>query len=233
MAPREDVDDDEGLPVVPGELLGRVEDVLAGEGAYVDAEGFVRACVVGLVRRTALSAQDGRTQTSSVSVQAAEHSRHSLMPRVGEIVVCKVVRINPRVANVEIMCTAGGSLVLQEACSGLIRKEDVRQFDRDSVEMFKSMRPGDVVNARVLSLGDSRSYVLSTAENELGVILARSVSGAIMIPLTFEEVCANVPPVHAFYFVPRLHLRLTPSMLPVPIVRVPDAVSKNHVHRVP
>ena len=130
---------------------------------------------------------DGRTQTATVCVDAGASVRASLMPNVGEIVVCKVVRINPRVANVEIMCTAGGSVVLHEPCAGIIRKEDIRQFDRDAVEMFKSVRPGDVINARVLSLGDSRSYVLSTAENELGVILARSVSGAIMVPLTFEE----------------------------------------------
>lgn len=172
---------------MPGELIGGADGTVAGPGTYVDDKGCVRACVVGVVRRTALPAEDGEAQTSSVSVDAGAHARPSLMPQVGEVVVCKVVRITPRVANVEIICTAGGSVVLQESCSGLIRKEDVRQFDRDSVEMFKSVRPGDVVYARVLSLGDSRSYVLTCAENDLGVVFARSVSGAIMVPLSFEE----------------------------------------------
>lgn len=35
--------------------------------------------------------------------------------------------------------------------------------------MYKSFRPGDIVRARVISLGDARQYYLSTAENELGV----------------------------------------------------------------
>jgi exosome complex component CSL4 len=137
------------------------------------------------VRRAPVAGDDGRQ--FCLSVDAPGRVRPPLMPAVSEIVLCKVVRITPRVANLEIMCTAGGAVVLQEACSGIIRKEDIRQFDKDSVQMFKCMRPGDVVKARVLSLGDSRSYYLSTAETELGVILARSSAGATMVPLTFEE----------------------------------------------
>ena len=45
--------------------------------------------------------------------------------------------------------------------------------------MAECFRPGDVVRAEVLSLGDARSYYLSTAEPELGVVRARCVhSGA-------------------------------------------------------
>ncbi|KAJ1630996.1 hypothetical protein T492DRAFT_998882 [Pavlovales sp. CCMP2436] len=170
----------DGSRVVPGDCLGQSPAVAAGPGTYVDNGGSVRACVVGVVRH---AGGGGPT----VSVDAGGRAQTSLLPKVGDIVSCKVVRINPRVANVDITCTAGGSVVLQETCSGIIRKEDVRQFDQDSVEMFKCMRPGDVINARVLSLGDSRSYYLSTAENELGVILAKSVSGATMVPLSHEE----------------------------------------------
>lgn len=175
---------DEGERVVPGDRIADSRDSVPGPGTYVDADGAVCACVVGTVRR---APSGGDARQSVVSVELRGSVRAPLMPEVGEIIVCKVVRINPRVANVDIVCTAGGAVVLQESCSGIIRKEDVREFDKDSVEMFKSMRPGDVVNARVLSLGDSRSYYLSTAENELGVILAKGISGATMVPLTFQE----------------------------------------------
>lgn len=178
---------DEGEHVIPGDRIADSRDAIPGPGTYVDADGALCACVVGTVRRTPAPSGDGDARRSTVSVELRGSVRASLMPEVGEIVVCKVVRINPRVANVDIVCTAGGAVVLQETCSGIIRKEDVREFDKDSVEMFKSMRPGDVINARVLSLGDSRSYYLSTAENELGVILAKGISGATMVPLTFQE----------------------------------------------
>lgn len=45
------------------------------------------------------------------------------------------------------------------------------------VKIEASFRPGDVVRAEVLSLGDARSYHLTTAKNELGVVYAKSVAG--------------------------------------------------------
>ena len=44
--------------------------------------------------------------------------------------------------------------------------------------MYKCFRPGDVVLAEVISLGDARTYYLSVARNDLGVIYATSVAGA-------------------------------------------------------
>src|SRR5690606_3837398 len=44
-------------------------------------------------------------------------------------------------------------------------------------QVYRSFRPGDVVMAEVISLGDARSYYLSTARNELGVIFAESEAG--------------------------------------------------------
>ena len=54
------------------------------------------------------------------------------------------------------------------------------------MEIYKSFRPGDIVRAVVISLGTSRSYYLSTAKNDLGVIFARSVAGATMVPISWE-----------------------------------------------
>ena len=60
--------------------------------------------------------------------------------------------------------------------------------------MHLSFRPGDVIRARVSqgveSGGTSRdaSVLLSTAEEELGVIFARSQhTGALMVPRSYAE----------------------------------------------
>lgn len=58
-----------------------------------------------------------------------------------------------------------------------IRTQDVRAVEKDKVKIYNSFRPGDIVRAEVISLGDARSYYLSTAKNELGVIFATSVAG--------------------------------------------------------
>ena len=59
------------------------------------------------------------------------------------------------------------------------RLQDVRATEVDKLDIYDCFRPGDVIKAEVLSLGDARSYYLSTAKNELGVVYAKSAtSGA-------------------------------------------------------
>ncbi len=41
--------------------------------------------------------------------------------------------------------------------------------------------------AEIISLGDSRSYYMSTAKNELGVVLAHSAAGVAMTPVSWQE----------------------------------------------
>jgi exosome complex component CSL4 len=63
----------------------------------------------------------------------------------------------------------------------MTRTQDVRAAEKDKVKIYNSFRPGDIIKAEVISLGDSRSYFLSTAKNELGVIFATSVAGNVGI----------------------------------------------------
>ncbi|CAB1344352.1 unnamed protein product, partial [Coregonus sp. 'balchen'] len=83
-------------------------------------------------------------------ISVVRETEAQLLPDVGAIVTCKVTSINPRFAKVHILY----------------------------VETYKSFRPGDIVLAKVISLGDVQSnYLLTTAENELGVVVAHSEAG--------------------------------------------------------
>uniref|UniRef100_A0A4W6CJG5 Phosphoglycerate mutase 1b n=1 Tax=Lates calcarifer TaxID=8187 RepID=A0A4W6CJG5_LATCA len=98
----------------------------------------------------------------------------------------QVTSINPRFAKVHILYV--GSTPLKDRFRGTIRKEDVRATEKDKVETYKSFRPGDIVLAKVISLGDVQSnYLLTTAENELGVVVAHSEAGAQMVPISWCE----------------------------------------------
>uniref|UniRef100_A0A8D0EIB8 Exosome component 1 n=1 Tax=Strix occidentalis caurina TaxID=311401 RepID=A0A8D0EIB8_STROC len=85
-----------------------------------------------------------------------------------------VCSINSRFAKVHILYV--GSTPLKSTFRGTIR-----------------FRPGDIVLAKVvsfplISLGDAQSnYLLSTAENELGVVVARSEAGVHMVPISWCE----------------------------------------------
>jgi exosome complex component CSL4 len=104
---------------------------------------------------------------------------------VGDVVTARVVRINPRLASLDVLCV--GARPVAQRYSGVVRAQDVRATEVDSVRMQHCFRPGDVVRAEVVSLGDARSYFLSTARNDLGVVYARSVAGAPMAPLSWQE----------------------------------------------
>lgn len=74
-----------------------------------------------------------------------------------------------------------------EGFGGIIRVQDVRATERDKVKILTSFKPGDIVRASVISLGDGTNYYLTTASNELGVIFARSASGHLMYPVDWQS----------------------------------------------
>ncbi|KAL2170931.1 hypothetical protein VTG60DRAFT_4193 [Thermothelomyces hinnuleus] len=111
--------------------------------------------------------------------------KREVLPEVGNVVLCRVLRITPRQAVVAILVC--GDTVLDAEWQGLIRVQDVRATEKDRVKIYESFRPGDIVRAEVISLGDQTNYYLSTAKNELGVVLAVSEAGNTMQPVSWKE----------------------------------------------
>lgn len=58
--------------------------------------------------------------------------------------------------------------------------------------MYDCFRPGDIVRCEVLSLGDARSYYLTTARNELGVVYSKGSAGAAAGGWKGTHVCMRV-----------------------------------------
>ena len=160
------------MVVTPGEVLEGA--TAAGEGAHVWG-GKVIASVTG------------RLELDESGVARVVHRKPPpALPAVGDIVTCRVTRINPRMATVDILCV--GNVALRDKCVGLIRREDVRPIGLEPVDVYRSYRPGDIVLAKVLSLGDARAYYLGSSEPELGVAIARSAEGVRMRPVSWCEV---------------------------------------------
>ena len=167
----------DGDVVIPGDPLGQSAACIPGGGTYT-RHGRVFSTRAGRVK-----IDSSHNPLPLISV----HGKKSFegVPTVGSIVVVKVINISERQAKVSILIV--NSKVLQEPLHGVIQKENVRAMEKDTVEVFKSFRPGDIVRARVVSLGESQAYALSTAENELGVVVATSEEGAAMVPVSWCE----------------------------------------------
>lgn len=82
---------------------------------------------------------------------------------------------------------------LGESYKGVIRSQDIRSTDRDKVKVIDSFKPGDIVRAIIISLGDGSNYYLSTARNDLGVIYAKSENGAgdSMFPIDWQHMISS------------------------------------------
>lgn len=177
------VKEEEMVLVTPGEVLGKATEVKAGKGAYMAKHnGLVYASLTGLLR-TQSPPPDSPDQRPTVEVTG--HKAHGPVPEPGSVVVARVMKVMTRMASADIMCV--GAKSVREKFSGIIRQQDVRATEIDKVDMHLSFRPGDIVRALVLSLGDARAYFLSTAKNDLGVVSAESTAGGTMVPISWSE----------------------------------------------
>jgi exosome complex component CSL4 len=164
--------------VFPGQLLGSTKEYEEGPGTYA-RDGQIRASLCG--SQCVLESPAGaRPRLSVISTKAAAGPQGKV-PEIGSIVLGQVTRIQSKAASVAIQIIDG--VPCREPFSGLLRVQDVRSMDRDSVIMHRCFRPGDLVRAQIISLGDSKSWYLSTAENELGVVFATSPAGEALIDL--------------------------------------------------
>ena len=175
--------------VIPGDFLGSVSERKSGHGTYV-RHGKIYSSFCGKViiepSQQESSASLGPSNQQLPLLSVCSHKKQSnTIPDVSLRVICKVMNISERQARVRIIIVEGN--ILQQPLRGVIRKADVRAMEKDSVVMFHSFRPGDLVRARVISLGEGNQYVLSTAENELGVFAAHSESGATLVPVSWCE----------------------------------------------
>eukprot|EP00465_Bigelowiella_longifila_P004616 CAMPEP_0185255460 /NCGR_PEP_ID=MMETSP1359-20130426/4497_1 /TAXON_ID=552665 /ORGANISM="Bigelowiella longifila, Strain CCMP242" /LENGTH=209 /DNA_ID=CAMNT_0027839371 /DNA_START=16 /DNA_END=645 /DNA_ORIENTATION=+ len=164
---------------IPGDRLGELKEIVPGDGTYVLGDA-VYSSIVGF-KRTG-DEREGRVR---IDIIRARERKATVLPGVGDVVTARVTKVNARSAQLEILFTEGK--MLRDTFPGIIRTKDVRAFDIDAVQIYQSYRPGDIVRAEVQSLGDSKSYYLSTAKNNLGVIKADSAAGHAMIPLSWKE----------------------------------------------
>ncbi|KAL7268062.1 exosome 3'-_5 exonuclease subunit ski4 (Csl4) [Rhizina undulata] len=200
---------------IPGQPLANTSTYTPGVGVHV-FEGRICASVVGQVvvfppgSSVAANAATGTPSVAGgvgagvakgtlpvltvqrpIGVQSVREGgdAEGLLPEVGATVLARVTRINPRLATVAIFVI--GETVCEEEFQGVIRVQDVRATEKDKVRIFSSFRPGDIVRAQVISLGDQSNYYLSTASNSLGVVVAHSESGDLLHPLNWRQMASS------------------------------------------
>lgn len=170
--------------VLPGDALGPAPQFSAGAGAYVDADsGQVRASLAGSPR---VDPARGGGGGGALSVSRGGASSSAVVPEVGQLVLARVLRISPLCAHCEVLLCEGKPT---SAFSGVLLREHVTPGGAaDAPPMEDCVRPGDVLQAVVASLGDARSFFLSTAPLHCGVVAAKAeASGLPLRAVDFKE----------------------------------------------
>ncbi|KAH9261153.1 hypothetical protein BASA81_000857 [Batrachochytrium salamandrivorans] len=155
--------------------------VRGGEGTYLSQNGSVISSLLGKV----IVSRNLATGEMLIEVLKSR-KRAEVLPAVGSLVMARVLRVNSKLCDVQILCVQNKP-VRGQGFKGILRKENVRAFEIDQVSMFDCFRIGDLIQCKVAALGGARSYELSTSENELGVVHATcAASGEYMLPASWE-----------------------------------------------
>jgi exosome complex component CSL4 len=187
--------------VLPGQVIGSAATHQAGPGAHV-FDSKIYASIVGTKITTPASDKKSKPIISvprfSSALPSTPFSRNNSLPIVGSVVLCRVTRVQKLQASASILFvdtspptasylsyTASTNEELQFAA--ILRREDTRAYEKDKVVMNEMLRVGDIVRASVISLGDERSYYISTAGNDFGVAVAVSEDGNAMVPVSWKE----------------------------------------------
>lgn len=177
-----------GAIVTPGESVGVADQHNAGHGVY-ELNGALYASAVGRLQAAENKAAEndpkGVKTTLFVACATKSANESPLLPRIGAIVTARVTKVSSRSAHTELLVQDGRPLA--EKFKGTIRQQDVRRTEIDKVDIYRCFAPGDLVRAKLLSLGDRHSYFLTTADNALGVVEALSVAGMPMVPISWQE----------------------------------------------
>ncbi|KAL0633513.1 exosome 3'-_5 exonuclease subunit ski4 (Csl4) [Maublancomyces gigas] len=183
---------------IPGQPLAFATSYTPGTGVHVFNDQIC-ASIVGQPQLSTPASPSRKEKDQEVkqvlsvlrpaSGKSEDVALVNLLPQVGSMVLARVTRINPRQATVEIFVV--GDTVSNDEFQGIIRQQDVRATEKDKVRIFSSFRPGDIVRAQVISLGDQSNYYLSTASNSLGVVVAHSDSGDPLHPLNWRQMASS------------------------------------------
>jgi exosome complex component CSL4 len=195
--------------VLPGDPLGPVANSAPGTGTYVHND-TIFAAIAGTIQTTTSRDPENKAhsiQTLSVALDQSPSDMTSnnesdaiidnykstpRLPSVGTVIYARVTAVQRQQALCSILALQVPATNAVVACEwpfrGILRSQDVRMTEKDRVKMQSSVAVGDVIRAEVVSLGDQGGYYLSTAGNELGVVMAWSKLGNVCVPISWKEV---------------------------------------------
>ncbi|SPJ09631.1 exosome complex component CSL4, putative [Plasmodium sp. DRC-Itaito] len=171
-------DDDDDI-VIPGEFLGSQDKYINGNNTYL-LKHEIRSSILG--KKIINKNNDNKTIISVYNLKPASLS----LPKIGDIVICKIERVSFHMIYCYIL--SSHNTFTKNTLKGFILKSDIHVNQGELGDNFLCFKQGDIIKAKVLSIGQYSSYKLSTVGKELGVIAAFNEKGEILKPVAWNLV---------------------------------------------
>ena len=193
--------------VLPGDcILAHDKNIIASTGTYLK-NGYIYASLAGqleieLIKEESekpVEAASGNMNTSLNESQSTiskrvvrvvrPGSKKVPFPEPGSIVTARVLYIKSNLVKCSIHCVEDHTLKVPYG--GVIRTEDIRDYDKDKIVISRCFSPGDIILARVYAHGEKHEFLLTTAAPELGVVIATNDWGEPMVPIGLNEMLST------------------------------------------
>jgi len=156
--------------VVPGDDISFSDNKLPGQGVFQRGSNLIGSILYGIPQVS---------ENVVLTKGLLGKSSYNAIPSIGSVVIARVLSLAGTHVTCEVVMS--GNQQMLTPFHAVIRREHIRESEIDKIKMEDMFRPGDLVQAVVASLGDSRSLFLSTVSTNHGVIFARSIDGNVMI----------------------------------------------------
>ncbi|KAM3147708.1 hypothetical protein pb186bvf_000036 [Paramecium bursaria] len=158
----------------PGQIVCQKNDFILGQGFRQQGDNIVATICGQLVKNNQL-----------ISIQPENRLADAEL-KSGSIIIGQITNIREDRAFVKILKVDGNKF--RGNLEAVLRKQNIRSHEIDKIEMNKCFIPGDLVQTRLISFGDSQRIYLSTVEDDMGVVFAKNQeSQRLMVPLSWEE----------------------------------------------
>ncbi|KRX07757.1 Nucleic acid-binding, OB-fold [Pseudocohnilembus persalinus] len=173
-----------GKIVQPGDLIGQIApNVEIGDGIYVKNNNMF-ASLYGKIDIDSEKINEGEAK-HTIKIQSSIQNKSPCL-QLGQVVIGKIIRLKEDLCHLKIMMIEDQPI--NSYLEGVIRKQNVRESEVDKLEMQNCFIPGDIVKAKIISLGDSTKVFLSTVGDDLGVLFAKDQEmGQLMLPYSWNQ----------------------------------------------
>ena len=144
--------------VLPGDVLGVIEEYFPGQGAYQDDDGNVRSQIIGI------PAFDLKGHVATVRGITSPMA----MPKKNDVVLARITDVKSNIASAKIFQVEGKHPRSPYLFSGFLHVSRISTSYVRSI--YDAVRIGDVIRAQVLT--STPPYILSIRGKNYGVVLA-------------------------------------------------------------